>query len=810
MAIEEPARSLATRRHPYLLPVVVLAWGVQAIVTQSLLLREATVLMAGSELVWGIVLSTWLAGVAGGAWIGGRIARTAACSHLALTVTLLLLGVLACASIWGFREARGACGVGPGELLSLGIMAAVAALLVLPCGLMVGMAFPLASALDERNVAGTAATSINRVYAVESAGSLLGGALFSFWAVERLSPIQTVLACTAVTGAALAVLLVLAGSRRIGGAVVLGIAAGAALAAVLAGPAINRFLIERRWRHLAPVCELVAEGESRYQNLAVGRMAEQYTLYCDGQVSTNFPDPSTFAPLAHFWMCQHPEPRHVLLLGGGVEGLLSEILKHPVEHVDCVESDPRLVALIEPYLSPEDRAALRDPRVTVHHQDARLYVKTQRNRFDLVIARLPEPTSALQARFYTREFFSELRRAITDRSVLCLSAAAGSTRLSAASARYLAGVRNTVAASFPEVVVSWDDPARILAATQAGLTSTDAGELSRRYEARGVKSPWFDPLLFRSAAGSFTAEKIRQRAEELDAAAGATVSTDLHPIVYMHRLALWEKMTAAHSRRLIEHLLGLNRWQVIAVLAGAAAAALVVYRLLGRSVGEGAVILSVGSTGFATMSLSIVWLFAFQNLYGYVYQWIGWIIAVFMGGLVIGCAWTGRSARSACRVSPAARLPGEALAKPGPPVFSAQRRRLIIVDLLMAVLAAVAPVILPLLAGMQTSAGTLALVQVCIMVLVLATGVLGGAAFALASKLHSTVSGRPTATAGAIVGADNAGGLLGALATGVLLVPVFGTAATCLLLAGTKLVSALILLLAKKTASVGHVDAPGC
>ncbi len=800
MAIEEPARSPATRRHPYLLPVVVLAWGVQAIVTQSLLLREATVLMSGSELVWGIVLSTWLAGVAGGAWIGGRVARTAACSHLALTVTLLLLGVLACASIWGFREARAICGIGPGELLSLGTVAAVATVLVLPCGLMVGMAFPLASMLRDENAAETAGSPINRVYALESAGSLLGGALFSFWAVEHLSPIQTILICTAVTGAALSVLLVAAGSRWIGGAIVLGIAAGAALAAGLAGPAINRFLVERRWGHLAPACELVAEAESRYQNLAVGKMAEQYTLYCDGQVSTNFPDPSTFAPLAHFWMCQHPKPRQVLLLGGGVEGLLSEILKHPVEHVDCVESDPRLVALIEPYLSPEDRAALRDPRVTVHHLDARLYVKTQRNRFDLVIARLPEPTSALQARFYTCEFFSELRRAMTDRSVLCLSAAAGSTRLSAASARYLAGARNTVAASFAEVVVSWDDPARILAATQAGLTSTDAGELSRRYEARGVKSSSFHPLLFSSAAGSFTAEKIRQRAEELDAATGAAVSTDLHPIVYMHRAALWEKMTAAHSRRLIEHLLGVNRWQVIAALTIMLVAVPAAHRLVGRSVGEGAVILSVGSTGFATMSLSIVWLFAFQNLYGYVYQWIGWIIAVFMGGLVIGCAWAGRVPRPARRVALAACLP----------VSSVQRRRLIVVDLLIAVLAALAPFLLPPLARIQTSASTLALVQACIIILVLATGVLGGAAFALASKLHSSISGRPTATAGAIVGADNAGGLLGALATGVLLVPVFGTAATCLLLAGTKLVSALILLLAKKTASVGHVDAPGC
>jgi hypothetical protein len=46
---QERKRSLA-------LHTIVLLWGVQAIVTQSLLLREAQVLMLGSELVWGVML----------------------------------------------------------------------------------------------------------------------------------------------------------------------------------------------------------------------------------------------------------------------------------------------------------------------------------------------------------------------------------------------------------------------------------------------------------------------------------------------------------------------------------------------------------------------------------------------------------------------------------------------------------------------------------------------------------------------------------------------------------------------------------
>ncbi len=59
------------------LRAVVLAWGAQAIVTQTLLLREATVLMYGSEFAWGVVLFAWLAGIAVGAAVGGWLAGRA-------------------------------------------------------------------------------------------------------------------------------------------------------------------------------------------------------------------------------------------------------------------------------------------------------------------------------------------------------------------------------------------------------------------------------------------------------------------------------------------------------------------------------------------------------------------------------------------------------------------------------------------------------------------------------------------------------------------------------------------------------------
>ena len=789
------------------LAALVLAWGAQAIVAQSLLLREALVLMFGSELAWGIVLFAWLLGVAVGAGTGGAVARRLARPDRALVLVLLTLGAATCLDVWAFREARDWLRVGPGELLPLPKMTLAALLLVCPAGALVGAAFPLAASVGQDTAEGRKQPrpylSFGAIYALESAGSLIGGAAFSFWAVEHLNPLQTALICAGITLAASAGLLSLSGApgprgllhRRASGAGVMALAAGALVVALLAGDSLHRKLIEGRWRSLAPGYELVAEAEARYQNLALGRLSEQYTLYCDGQVTLNFPDPYTLTPLAHFWLCQHPGPRQVLLIGSGAEGLLAEILKHPIEHVDYVQTDPRQLGLIEPYLPDADRRALADPRLAVHYVDARHYVKTQRSRFDLVIARLPEPTSAQRSRFYTDEFYAELRRAMTSRAVFCLTAFAAPAELPLVTRSYLASIRATLARHFPQITVSWGDPAHLLAATEPGLTTTDPAELARRYIERGVHSERFDPLVF-EATDWLDPHKLNRRRAELDEIGNARINTDSWPALYLHRLELWEAATSGAgpgrgTTGVISRLRSARLRHVIAALAAAGAATLIACRLRRgrRGWAVGAVALSVGSTGLTTMALSIVWLYAFQNLYGYVYQRIGWIVALFMAGLVLGSLTANRLLRDAqCPAEP-------------PRIWGL----LMVIDGLLAGLALTAPLVLKALAAVPGSPSAFAWVECSISVMVILTGLLGGAAFPLSGELQRQLLGRIGPAAGSVVSADHLGACLGALLCGVILVPVFGTVTTAILLTGTKAGSVALLLIGRRV----HVRLPG-
>ena len=125
-------------------------------------------------------------------------------------------------------------------------------------------------------------------------------------------------------------------------------------------------------------------------------------------------------------------------------------------------------------------------------------------------------------------------------------------------------------------------------------------------------------------------------------------------------------------------------------------------------------------------------------------------------------------------------------------------RWLIGADVLIALLSLAVPFILPALGAVQNTRLAFVWVEWAVSILVALTGVLCGAAFALAGGLQLAATGRADGAAASVVGADHAGACAGALLTGMLLIPVFGTAAAAFLLVGIKLGSAGLLLLGRR------------
>lgn len=156
-----------------------------------------------------------------------------------------------------------------------------------------------------------------------------------------------------------------------------------------------------------------------YQDLALldtvqfGRM-----LVLDGTVQTTERDEFVYHEmLTHVALFTHPEPKRVLVVGGGDGGAIREILKHPsVEKAELVEIDGAVVETSRKYL-PEISCALDDPRARVIIDDGVKYVREAHEKYDVIIVDSTDPVGPAVGLFAV-EFYRSVFEALKDDGIL--------------------------------------------------------------------------------------------------------------------------------------------------------------------------------------------------------------------------------------------------------------------------------------------------------------------------------------------------------------------------------------------------------
>jgi len=306
-----------------------------------------------------------------------------------------------------------------------------------------------------------------RVFALSTAGSLLGTFLPALVTIPLIGTQRTLIGAAAVVALAAALLL----GRR-------WLVAGLALALLLAVPP----------GLVKPEAGVLYEGESRYQFIEVvqqgtGDQAVRYLYLNEGYAVHSEWRPDTVLTGGEWDMfltlpplLARP-PRHVLMLGNAA-GTTARAFGalYPGVAYDGVELDPRVTAVARRYFGLG-----RIPRLTVHTADARPFLQATHRRYDLIMI---DAYRQPYVPFYlaTREFFRLCRERLAPGGIVALnvSTVPGDPRL-------VDGVAGTLATEFPQVVV-W--PALRFNELVVGLSAaTPAAELRRRLAAPAVPRP---------------------------------------------------------------------------------------------------------------------------------------------------------------------------------------------------------------------------------------------------------------------------------------------------------------------------------
>jgi spermidine synthase len=703
--------------------LAICALGVSAIVTQLTLMRELLSAFCGNEMILGIVLGNWLLLTGAGAWLG-RTASRLRRPLLALAAAQVLVALLPIAQVFGLRSLRNVVFV-RGAMVGVVETVLSCFVLLLPYCLVAGYLLTLACRVLAR---GKGPESIGQVYFLDNIGDILGGLAFTFVLVHLLDHFG-ILYVPAFLNLLLAVAVAVRARSGILAAV--GCAVGVGLLA-----AIMLLDLDKLSTRLEYAGRRVAyRGNSPYGNLVVTRSAGQYDFIENGVPLFSTYQVGEAEETVHYAMAQRPDARQVLLISGGVSGTAREILKYDVQHVDYVELDPLIVEIGRRF-APQNLPA---ERVRVVNTDGRLWVKQADRRYDVVIADVADPSTSQLNRFYTVQFYQEVKGILAADGVLSVSVGHYENYVSRELARLISVTHRTLRRVFRNVTIV--PGGRIFFLASDGELVRD---VAPRLEQRGIRTrlvnrQYLQVMLSRHR----TADVERALSPE------APVNRDYSPVLYYYHLLHW----LSHFR--VSHTPLLAALCVLAAL----------YLLRVRPVP-----LAIFTTGFTASGLVVVLMLAFQVLYGSVYHRLGLLVTAFMMGLAIG-SWTMN--RMLARRT---------------------RRDLARLELAVAAFAALLPAALIALGRVPAGGTWRFLVEAALAFLSLLLAVLVGMEFPLAGKAHFRAV---TTTAAQVYTADYVGACLGALLVSTFLLPLIGMVWVCLLAAALNCVSGAVLWLTR-------------
>lgn len=125
--------------------------------------------------------------------------------------------------------------------------------------------------------------------------------------------------------------------------------------------------------------------------------------------------------IVHVPMLTHPDPRRVLIIGGGDGGSAREVLKHPnLEKAVMVDIDGDVVEACRKYMPGLSNGAFEDPRLELIIGDGIQYVKDAADgSFDVIIVDSTDPMDdSPGAVLFTDEFYSNCKRALSENGVI--------------------------------------------------------------------------------------------------------------------------------------------------------------------------------------------------------------------------------------------------------------------------------------------------------------------------------------------------------------------------------------------------------
>ncbi|HEX9916557.1 MAG TPA: hypothetical protein VGB16_02370 [candidate division Zixibacteria bacterium] len=652
--------------------------GFTSMVAQIVFIREMLVVFGGNELCLGVLLFVWLLWVGVGSFVGNRITGDHAVrqahrpeqsrregrpyeihkiylnqndsgqttndeqkatlrvaypknifSLKNLFLWYIVTAILCFLTIFFIRSSKLILGLNTMEIVGFLPMALSSFILLAPFCFLLGFVFVLNSKVWQLpNISGFL---VNRVYLWESIGAGLGGLLATFVFVPKCSNFN-IIQIIVLLNLLLGIILWAKYVSKLKLAVVSFLFLVIVFAFVGYQNKLENISLKLLWRDLP----LVKTEDTKYGNIAILKDKEQVSFYENGLLLFSYPAPFSSEEAVHFALSEHSNPQELLLIGGGLGGGLAEALKHDRLKIDYVELDSRLIGLAKEYLPPREAGLFSNPRLDLHLIDGRLFVKNRigKEKYDVIILNLPDPSTLQLNRFYTVEFFSSIKKILNEDGIFSFRISSSENYISPEQGLYLSSLYGSLSLVFKKVIVFPGDNNIFLASDQESLFY-DWSKITARLKERSIRTEYINQNFLPFRLSQFRIDYLK---EAINKSSGR-INYDLEPISFFYNMILWSAQFKSIEKPALLFLYQLNRWWVFSILLGIWLIFLF-YSLLRKEKSISLLTLSaIFITGATSIFLEVVILLSFQVFYGYLYSKVGLILTLFMLGLGAGALY---------------------------------------------------------------------------------------------------------------------------------------------------------------------------
>jgi predicted membrane-bound spermidine synthase/Na+-translocating ferredoxin:NAD+ oxidoreductase RnfG subunit len=628
--------------------LLLFSYGLFSIAAQTLLFREFITTFEGNDISVGVFFASWFLWVGIGALLVRRL-KTVDAQRLGGTEGLFLIYLPAfILQAVLIVQARQLAGLQSYALWSVRDILFVSVLVNAPISLVTGMLFPIACRWFESGSTGQGGRlPVSRVYIFEAAGSFAGGIgvtiLLGFGVSSAAIFFALALMLSlSVFAVSLPENFVRAGARlrarRITCAVSFLVLLAASLGLALrTDKPLMRYIRVVKWSKLLPKAAFTGSFQTAQAEYLYGTYQGQWVAIREGGVVDALPNKSAAGRIAALALCQKPDAKNVLVIGSGL-GVCRELLNLPqIETVTWTHCDTEYVQKVNQFIPAELR--ITDPRLHRLAGDVRSLLAAKGETFDVVIVNLPDATSSVLNRYYTIEFYRQIKQCLSPAGVLAVRIAGGENILGTELVDLGASTKQTLEQVFSKLALVPGEDTWFIASDSPTVTG-EPGSLRDRFASIKGASQVFVPDALLSVYLPDRAAAALESYARADLPQRFLINRDSRPLTHLYSLLLTAKESGAPAARLVKHLLLAGPVPfLIPILV------LVILRCIyilrpppqggPSSFDSGFLVFSTGAAGIGAV---IILMYLYQTRFGSLYLHIGVVSSLFMAGLATGAA----------------------------------------------------------------------------------------------------------------------------------------------------------------------------